>query len=157
MTTKKPTKLQVWTNVQEQVMNLLEGAKVSKKFSEELMNLLETNIAPKSGGGNMMNPPKLDEDGNIVEAYCRFHQRYEIVSNMVISNNKSKGYCKASISLWNKTNSKIKSLESTVSKLVSEGSFEEAQVVAKESVELKESFNKPEFYDYDRDLEAFNA
>ena len=157
MTTKKPTKLQVWTNVQEQVMSLLEGAKVSKKFSEELMNLLETNIAPKSGGGNMMNPPKLDEDGNIVEAYCRFHQRYEIVSNMVISNNKSKGYCKASISLWNKTNSKIKSLESTVSKLVSEGSFEEAQVVAKESVELKESFNKPEFYDYDRDLEAFNA
>ena len=93
------TKTQTWVEVQK----LLENNKASKALKEALEELL----APKSAG-SMANPPKLDKDGNIVEAYCRFHQRYEKVEDMVVSQGKSKGYCKASISLWNKTNAKIK-------------------------------------------------
>jgi hypothetical protein len=153
----KVTKTQVWANVQSQVQELLKNSKVSKKFSEELMNILETNIAPKAGGGNALNPPILNEDGSIKEAWCRFHQRYEPAEDMVISNGKSKGYCKASISLWNKTNSEIKKLDSQAVDAMANGDFESAQEIAKQAKELKDNYNKPEFYDYDRDWAKFNG
>jgi len=153
----KLTKAEVWTNVHEQVNELLEKSNVSKKFSEALLSLLEANIAPKSGGGVSINPPKLDEDGNIVEAYCRFHQRYEPVDDMVMSNGKAKGYCKAAISLWNKTNAKIKRLDSQAVDAMSEADFDKAQKIAKEAKELKDGFNQPDFYDYDRDWAEFNS
>jgi len=153
---KSLTKAQVWTNVQKEVGELIESSKVSKKFSEALMLLLEQHIAPKNGGGSSINPPKLDEDGNIIEAWCRFHQRYEIADDMVISNGKSKGYCKASISHWTKTNSEIKKLDSQVAEAVANGDFEAAQDLVKMSKELKDNLNKPEFYDYDRDWDNFN-
>ena len=152
----KLTKTQVYNNTVTQINELLENSKVSKKFKEELFTILENNLAPKKGGGSMAHPPKLDEDGNIVEAWCRFHERYEPVENMVISNGKSKGYCKASISLWNKTNSNIKKLDSQAVEAMAEGDFETAQELAKEAKELKDNFNKPEFYDYDRDWAEFN-
>ena len=150
------TKAEVWTNVQSQVNVLLESSKVSKKFSEDLLNLLEANLAPRAGGSSV-NPPKLDEDGNIVEAYCRFHQRYETVEDMVMSAGKPKGYCKAAISLWNKTNSEIKKLDSQAVDAMSNADFDNAQKIAKQSKELKDNFNKPEFYDYERDWAKFNG
>jgi len=150
------TKTQLWTNVQKEVNELLSASKVSKKFSDELLSLLEARLAPKSGGSSI-NPPKLDEDGNIVEAWCRFHGCYEAYTNMVISKGKSKGYCKASISLWNKTNSTIKKLDSQVVEAMSEGDFDKAQEIAKNSKDLKDSYNKPEFYDFDRDWTNFNG
>lgn len=152
----KLTKTQVYTNVVTQINELLENSKVSKKFQEELLSIIDNNIAPKNGSRSAINPPKLDEDGNIVEAYCRFHQRYEKVEDMVISNNKSKGYCKAAISLWNKTNSEIKKLDSQAVDYMANGEFDKAQEVAKKAKELKDNFNKPEFYDYDRDWATFN-
>jgi len=144
------TKTELWNNVQKSVGALLETSKTSKKFNEELLLLLEAQLAPKSGGSSI-NPPKLDEDGNIVEAWCRFHERYEHVNDMVLSNGKSKGYCRASISLWNKTQSNIKKLESRAVDAMTSGDFDKAQELAKEAKDLKDIFNKPEFYDYDRD------
>jgi hypothetical protein len=153
----KVTKQELWTNVQNEVLELLNGSKVSKKFSEQLIEILESHIAPKKGGGSSINPPILNEDGTIKEAWCRFHQRYEPASDMVISNGKSKGYCKASISLWNKTNSDIKKLDSQAVEAMANGDFESAQEIAKKAKELKDNFNKPEFYDYDRDWAKFNG
>ena len=152
----KLTKTQVYNNTVTQINELLENSKVSKKFKEKLFTILENNLAPKKGGSSLAHPPKLDENGNIVEAWCRFHERYEPVEDMVISNGKSKGYCKASISLWNKTNSNIKKLDSQAVEAMAKGDFETAQELAKEAKELKDNFNKPEFYDYDRDWAEFN-
>jgi len=148
------TKTQVWTNVQNEVAELLDNSKVSKKFSEELMNILESHIAPKNGGGTMLNPPK--EIDGVMNYWCRFHERYEPVQDMVMSNDKSKGYCKAAISLWNKTNSEIKKLDSQAVDFMSDGDFDSAQEIAKQAKELKDNFNKPEFYDYDRDWDNFS-
>lgn len=152
----RETKAQVWTNVQKEVLELIENSKVPKGFSEDLMAILESKIAPKSGGGNMLNPPKLNEDGEIVEAYCRYHQQYYTIDKMVMSNGKSKGYCKAAISLWNKTNSEIKKLDSQAVDAMSSGDFDSAQEIAKQAKELKDNFNKPEFYDAERDWTNFN-
>ena len=150
----RETKTQVWNNVQKQVNELIETSKVSKKFSEELLNILEASIAPKSGGSGLLHPPK--EIDGVLNYYCRFHETYYTEDKMVMSVGKSKGYCKAAISLWNKTNSNIKKLESSVSDLVEAGDFEEAQVIAKEAKELKSVFNTPAFYDADRDWNKFN-
>tara|TARA_R110000851_G_scaffold45642_14_gene111606 strand:- start:1815 stop:2288 length:474 start_codon:yes stop_codon:yes gene_type:complete len=150
----KETKTQVWANVQKSVLELITENKVTKKFSDELLNILEANIAPKSGGGNMMNPPK-DIDG-VIHYYCRFHKEYYPEDKMVMSNEKSKGYCKASISLWNKTNSNIKKLDSEAVNAMEAGDFDKAQKIAKESKLLKDNFNKSEFYDKERDWANFN-
>lgn len=152
-TKTRETKAQVWTKVQEEVLALLESSKVSKKFEQSLMDMLEGHIAPKSGGSNISNPPK--EIDGVMNYYCRFHGQYEPQENMVMSKDKSKGYCKASISLWNKTNSDIKKINNSVSDLMAEGNFEEAQAKAIEAKELKATFNSPEFYDYDRDWAKF--
>jgi len=149
----KLTKNQVWANVQNQVVELLKGSKVTKEFQEELLSILETNLAPKTGGSTA-NPPK--EIDGVMNYYCRFHQRYEPIENMVMSKDKSKGYCKASISLWNKTNSEIKKLDSQASAYLTDGEFEKAQDFAKQAKALRDDFNKSEFYDYDRDWAEFN-
>lgn len=154
MEAKRLTKTQVWANVQSEVLELLASSKVSKKFETSLLELLESHIAPKSGGTGIVNPPK-EVDG-VMHYYCRFHGQYEPQENMVMSKDKSKGYCKASISLWNKTNSEIKKLNDSVSDLMADGNFDEAQAKAIEAKDLKAKFNLPEFYDYDRDWAKFS-
>lgn len=140
------TKIQLWNEVQEL---LSQHPTTSKKIVQGLEDLLK----PKVGGGSSTNPPQ--EIDGVMNYYCRFHQRYEPVEDMVMSKDKSKGYCKAAISKWNKTNSQIKKLDSQMSALVSEGNFEEAQEVALTSKELKANLNNHEHYDYDADWLAF--
>ena len=149
----KENKTQLWINIQSQVNELLETSKVSKTFKDELIKLLEANLAPKAGGGISTNPSKIID--GVMHHYCRFHQRYEVEDRMVMSQGKSKGYCKASISLWNKTNSEIKKLDSQAVDAMSSGDFDSAQEIAKRAKGLKDSFNNPEFYDYDRDWASF--
>jgi hypothetical protein len=141
-------KAELWAQAQI----ILGAHKASKELSAELEELLK----PKSGGSSI-NPPKLNANGEIIEAWCKFHQRYELVKDIVLSNGKPKGYCKAGISLWNKTNSDIKKIESKAVEFMSEGKFEEAQKEAQKAKELKDKYNSPEFYDYDRDWSSFLA
>jgi len=147
------TKTQLWKNVSTQVEELLANSKVSKKFSEELMYILEVNLMPKSGGGNSMNPPK--EIDGVMNYYCRYHQQYEPVDNMVMSKGKSKGYCKAAISKWNKANANAKKLESQAVEAMSNGDFEKAQEFATKAKDLKAVMNNPEYYNYEEDWAEF--
>lgn len=152
----KETKTQLWITVQKQVSDLLESSKAKEAFKSELLALLEANLAPKAGGGLSLNPSRINDLGE-TEHYCRFHQCYEVEANMVMSSGKSKGYCKASISVWNKANSDIKKLDSKAVEAMSTGDFESAQEIAKESKALREAFNLPSFYNFDRDWAIFNS
>jgi len=151
----KENKTQTWLTLQSEVNELLDNSKVSATFKSALMQLLEANLAPKVGGGVATNPSK--EIGGVMHYYCRYHQRYEAQDNMVMSQGKSKGYCKASISVWNKANSDIKKLDSEAVKAMASGDFDSAQEIALTCKDLRESFNIPSFYDYDRDWASFNA
>lgn len=142
------TKKELWQKVTE----ILKANKASKELSNEL----EILLAPKVGGISM-NPPKLDENGNEVEAWCRWHNRYEPIENMVLSNGKAKNYCKASSKEWNRRFKEIKTLNADSVKLLTDGKFEEAQKVAKEAIEKKELLNKIDSYDFDKDWEAYNS
>lgn len=140
------TKTKLW----EEVQKLLADNKASAKLTSALQELL----SPKTAASQ--NPPKVDKDGNITHVYCRFHKQYEPVANMVMSGGKSKGYCKASISLWNKMNSNIKKLNAQVTEAIEAGDMDKAQKVTKEAQSLKAKLNDPKTFDYDRDWATFN-
>jgi hypothetical protein len=129
-------KTNTWEAVQEVLAN--------NKHNKALYEALEAILAPKKGGGST-NAPKLI-DGEM-HYFCRFHQAYEPESKMVMSSGKSKGYCKASISVWNKRNSAIKRKEAEISELVVAGDFTQAQECTVELKEMKEGLNNPETYD----------
>lgn len=141
------TKKQLWNEVQEL---LAQHPTTSKVLKSEL----EALLAPKQGGGSSTNPPQ--EIDGVMNYWCRFHERYEPQEDMVMSKDKSKGYCKAAISKWNKTNASIKKLDASMSELVAEGEFEQAQAIAQESKDLKSILNSHDYYDYDEDWANFN-
>ena len=147
-------KTEIYNKVSTEVLELIEGTNLSKANREKLMSIIDDNLKPKSGGGTT-NPPK--EIDGVMNHYCRFHNQYEPEENMVMSKGKSKGYCRASISKWNKTNSEIKKLQATASELMEDDDFAAAKEVVLMAKELKANLNKPEFYDFEADWEAFNA
>lgn len=139
-------KTNTWEAVQEVLAN--------NKHNKALYEALEAILAPKKGGGST-NAPKLI-DGEM-HYFCRFHQAYEPESKMVMSSGKSKGYCKASISVWNKRNSAIKRKEAEISELVMAGDFTQAQECTVELKEMKEGLNNPETYDIVVDWTNFES
>jgi hypothetical protein len=139
------SKSNVWSQVQELL--------VANKAKPALIEALEAILAPKQGGGST-NPPK--EINGVMHYYCRFHQAYEPEANMVMSAGKSKGYCKASISLWNKKNANIKKLEAEISELVMLGDFEQAKMCSEELQIAKKDLNEPSAYNLEADWEAFS-
>ena len=148
------TKKELYETVNSEVSGILENTKVSKSVREAIAKVLETYLAPKSGGGQPMNPP-IEVNGTKYY-YCRWHQCYEPENDMVMSKGKSKGYCKAAVSKWNKANSKIKKLEAEATEAIMNSDIETAQKKANEAKELKAKFNLPSYYNYVEDWTVFN-
>ena len=138
------------SNVWAQVEAILTANKIKASVVEELKTLL----APKSGGGISLNPPK--EIDGVMHHFCRFHQAYEPECNMVMSGGKSKGYCKAAISKWNKSNALIKKTESSAVGAICNGDFEKAKALSEEANKLKALLNDPKSYDIEADWANFN-
>lgn len=139
------SKSNVWAQVQELL--------IANKAKPALIEALEAILAPKQGGGST-NPPK--EIDGVMHYYCRFHQVYEPETNMVMSAGKSKGYCKASISVWNKRNTAIKKLEAEISELVVLGDFEQAKQCSEELKIAKKELNEPSTYNLEADWAEFS-
>ena len=148
-------KTELYTAITTDLGTFLNNNKIPISKQEGLLNIIDNYLKPKSSGS--INPPKLDEDGNIIEAYCRFHQRYEKVEDMVISTGKSKGYCKASISIWNKRQKTIKQLQAQVTECIDNDDFEKAKELSNEVKELKATINEPSTFNYEDDWVVFNA
>lgn len=140
-------------NTLEKVAEFLSTQKVSGNFKAELLELL-TNELTKQPTTRSTNPPKKLDDQ--MWYFCRFHNRYENEAQMVISNNKSKGYCKASISLWNKRNSAIKKLNEQMANLALAGQTIPSELLSQLTT-MKEELNDVASYDYDRDWFEFNS
>ena len=124
-------------------------------ISDDTKMALELLLAPKSGGGTSVNPPILDESGNIVEAWCRYHERYELADDMVIMNNKSKGYCKAASSISNKRRAEHKSLMTQALDAMGVHD-EEAMRLRDEAKIIQPTITGIEHFDYDQDWADFN-
>lgn len=141
------SKQTIWDEVQA-VLNAhtKEGSKSS--LPKGLQEALELILKPKSGGGSTNEPKMID---GVMHYYCRFHQEYEAEEKMVMSAGKSKGYCKASISVWNKRNSALKRKEAEISELVMAGDFEQAKECSEELQTMKAELNDPKTYNLESD------
>jgi len=146
---KPLSKSETWKKVEA----LMEEHNLPEKTRVALAELLE----PKNGGGNSQHPPKLDKDGNIIEAWCKYHECYEPINNMVVSNGKSKGYCKAASSKSNRLRKLSKEMDAKVVMLTLDGDFEGAQEMATKAKELSEKRNSPEMYNLEEDWKVYNA
>jgi len=140
------SKTNVWAEVQELLSN--------HKAKPALVEALEAILAPQKSGGTSTNPPKV-VDG-VTYHYCRFHREYEAEDKMVLSNGKSKGYCRAAISAWNKRNTAVKKLEAEISELIMAGDFEQAKECSEELRAAKTDLSNYETYDITADWAAFN-
>lgn len=134
-------------NKTELVSAITEIARNFKVAPEALERIVEL-VGPQAAGRSV-NPPKLDKDGNITEAYCKYFQRYLPAEQMMISNGKSKGYSKIACAEVNARRKAIVQKESELSNLVLGGKVEEAKKLAKDLEVEKSRLNDPEFYDYD--------
>ena len=134
------------------VEDLLAKHKVKAEFKTELFELL-ASYTKASNSSRVIHQPK--EIDGLMHYYCRFHQKYYPENLMVMSSGKSKGYCKAAISSWNKTNAKIKKLESQASSLILAGDIDNAKLLAVEVELLKSQLNDPEYYNAEEDWANF--
>ena len=142
-------------NKTELVSAITDIAKSFKVAPEALDRIIEL-VGPQASGSRSVNPPKLDKDGNIVEAYCKYFQRYLPAAEMVISNGKSKGYSKIACAEVNARRKAIVQKESELSNLVLGGKVEEAKKLAKDLEMEKSKLNDPEFYNYDELMKKYS-
>ena len=143
------TKTEIWTKVQETLS--------AHKADEALINELAELLKPKAGGGRSQHPPKMDKDGNIVEAWCRYHQRYEPIEDMVVGpDGRSKGYCKAAS--WRSNNYRKMARELSLKAIEAmKTDIEEAQRLKAEADKYEGMKTNPEAFDYEKDWEDYRA
>ena len=139
-----------------QILEAVKATLQEHNASEELTLELVQLLSPKRGEGSLGNSPLTDDSGNITHYWCRLHERYEVVEDMIISNGKSKGQCKAGLSAWTRNNSAIKKLEGEATQALMDGDFETAQAKALEVKEAKAVLNESSNYDYDTDWAIYN-
>lgn len=125
------TKTELYNNVTSTLETILNNNKHSKALSEALYEMIDSQLKPRTNSSK--HPAKLDDDGNIIEAYCRYTQKYHPAEDMVISNGKSKGYSKSAISLWNQAQRRIKVLSSDFVSM--------DDLASKSAQQLKDSIN----------------
>ncbi len=143
------TKSQLWTEVQTTIAGYeFEG-------SEDLVAELAKFLAPKKAAGSE-HPPVLDDKGKITEAWCRYHQTYEPAGDMVISGNKSKGYCKAAASVSNARRKSVQSKQLEALKIMGDD-IVRAQELVVEAEAIEPTVNGYEFYDLKADWAEFNS
>ena len=147
------SKVSIYNEVATAVANWAQENKVADKKAEALQELIKELLAPKASASQ--NPPRQNKDGEL-EYFCRFHQCYYTSDKMVMSNGKSKGYCRSAISKWNKLNAQIKKLSAQSSELLLQGNVEEASLLANKMQELKAILNEPSTYNKEEDWANFN-
>jgi len=143
------TKTEAWNAVEE----VLKAHKASKNLTEALEELLK----PKKGGGHSSHPPITNDKGEIVEAWCRYHQAYEPIGHMVIDTKtgKSKGYCKASSWLSNKRRKESRELALKAIDAMTDGDLEKAKELKAKADELSKASIDPEAFDIENDWEEY--
>lgn len=141
-------------NKTELVSAITDIAKSFKVAPEALDRIIEL-VGPQASGSRSVNPPKLNDKGEIVEAYCKYFQRYLPAEQMVISNGKSKGYSKIACAEVNARRKQIVQKEGELSNLILNGKVEEAKKLAKDLEVEKSKLNSPEAYDYDELMKKY--
>lgn len=134
-----------------EIINEIE-AKSVKDFKAQLIN----NINEKAIASNKTSNPPKEIDG-VVHYFCRYHQQYEPEHDMVMSNGKSKGYCKAGNKVWQSMYLQIKKLKIRIAELYTNQQEQEASILVENVRKLELSLNSVNSYNYELDWRNYNA
>jgi len=106
---------------------------------------------PKKTSSRTTHKPLLDNEGNVMAFWCRFHGQYEPVELMVLTKDgKSKGYCRASYSTWNKAQSQVKKLNAEAASIMLDD-IEAAQELALKARDIKNRIDNLDIFDFKND------
>lgn len=130
----------------EKLNNIVESAKLSKSAKSEFDNLLQELTAKKAR--EVKNPDIFDEKTQTLMRFCKYHQRYEIDSDMIAK----KSYCKVASFISNQRRNEVKRLENELLNLIqTNADNEKISELANIIKEKKEKMHAPETYDYEKD------
>ena len=136
-----------------QIENL--NARTIKEFRQQVIELIQSLETQQVRTHRSSNPPK--EIDGITHYFCRYHQTYEPEDKMIMSNGKSKGYCKAGNAVWNKIYRRIQTLKNEIADLYVSNKEQEAQSHIAELRELELALNSPNTYNLEADWESYNS
>ena len=143
-------KTQTW----ETVVAEINSTDIKEETKESLINSLAELLAPKRA--HSAHPPLLDEEGNPTDYWCRYHQEYEPVKDMVLNaKGESKGYCKAASAISNKRRKLVQTKRLEALRIMGDD-IVKAQELVKEADAIEPTINNPEYYNLAEDWEEFN-
>lgn len=152
-------KTQLYAAVTDKLEAIYSTNKITKKAQAEINELMDAYLKPKTGGARTSeNPPKLDADGIITEAYCKYYKRYFPSEEMNISfrgekgKEKSRGESLLGAQRYREITKNINDLKQKAQDLILEGDIKGAQEAAAKAKELFDNRTDPKMYDYDRDV-----
>jgi len=154
-------KTQTFTAITEGLTTIYEDNKVSKKAQEAINALMATYLKPKTSTRTAEFPPKLGEDGLILEAYCKYYKRYFPADECNISfrgvkdKEKYRGESLMGVKRYKEITRTIEELKAKAQTFILEGNVSEAQEAAKEAQELFDNRVNRELYNYEDDYERF--
>lgn len=128
------------TQIFDATMQLCIEHKANKKLIKALTELLKS----KSGGGIALNPMQTIDGVNY--HHCRYTDIYVIESEIVMSNDKSKGYSKKAIAHWTKLGKDIAKINAEAMQLLLSGDSEAGKRLAADAEKLKLDRNTPALY-----------
>lgn len=112
---------------------------------------VEVKATPKTKNEPIMH------DGEVLQYYCRYHQRYEPLEAMITTKaGKNKGYCKAGYARWNLGQRNIKKLNLEAIDYL-DTDIELAQTLSREAKEIKERINNLDYFNWYNDWNNFKG
>lgn len=133
----------------EEVFAAHKSSKLTEEIRASLMATFEGTVTRSE------HPPVLDEEGNMIEAWCKFHKRYEPIENIVLSKGKSKGYCRAGLSEWNRRMRLAKKYDASAIEFLTTGDVESATEFATKATDERALAADYDTYDFDTDWSNF--
>ena len=152
------TKKQLHTNIVTDITEL----NLSKANNTAVLAIIETYLAVKTTSSNQ--DIEFDNDtGFISRAFCRYHNRYEEASELVIDNRDdvklqtSRNRCIAGTHALKVAKAKIKTLKSDAQKALLDMDMENATKYAHEAKNLEESVKDYSYFNYEDDNKNYKA
>jgi len=130
--------------------SIVESAKLSKSAKSEFDALL-TELTQRKAR-EVKHADYFDEKENCLMRYCKYHNRYEIESDMIAK----KSYCKVASFISNQRRAEVKRLENELLSLIqTSADASEISNLADIIKEKKEKMHDSATYDYERDYQYY--
>jgi len=111
-----------------------------KKWDEEQLAFIKEMLSkPAKAPAVELNPPVLDDEGNVVELWCNKHEVYEPVDDFTYYEKTTRYHpaCKVAVKHWNDLTKEIKKMENDNMDIINRGDDIQAHIIQIESLKAE--------------------